>query len=84
MVSRLVAVAPAGRSAASYTITRDMTPRNRSTVLVRLTNVLLEAAGVAAGEQTMTSADLLPAAVLKRKGGGLCSAVHPGTGPEQS
>ena len=61
-----------------------ISPSDRRTALTRLTRLLLEAAGVATRSVTMTSADLLPAAVLEAQGGGLCSAVHPGPGSEQS
>jgi len=46
---------------------RGMTPAEPRISLARLASLLLEAAGIAAGGVTMTSADLLPAAVLKRK-----------------
>jgi hypothetical protein len=44
-----------------------MRPAARRIALGRLTRLLLEAAGIARRSVTMTSADLLPAAVLKRK-----------------
>ena len=47
---------------------RGMSPAERRTALGRLARLLLEAAGVAAVERDDDlSADLLPAAVLKRK-----------------
>jgi hypothetical protein len=44
-----------------------MSLSERRTAIARLASLLLEAAGVAMGSVAMTSADLRPAAVLKRK-----------------